>query len=220
MKHLLRSILIILTGFFVIIQVTAQDQRVHTYMQAVSGQFKMDEDYIIELETIREDIMRETRIEGEGTLWMRGLKYKMVVDEYIVYFDGERLYSQNTDTEEVYVSTPDPDDPGYMQAVPMKAIKGYQQDFRYQFMGEKPFMGRERVEIQLYPKELSGPYSMLKLYIHPQTLKLEAIVLMHKEGIHYTLILASVRGNQKLDDGTFRFEQEKFPGTEVIELLD
>ncbi len=209
-----------LTVLFVIMQVTAQDARVHSYMQAVSDQFKMDEGYMIELETIREDIMRKTRAEGSGTLWMRGLKYKMIVDEYIVYFDGERLYSQNTDTEEVYVSIPDPDDPGYMQAVPLRAIKSYQQDFKYQFMGGKPFMGKQRVEIQLYPKELSGPYSMLKLYIHPQTLKLEAIVLMHKEGIHYTLILASVKGNQKLGDGTFSFDQEAYPGTEVIELIN
>ncbi len=100
-----------------------------------------------------------------------------------------KLYSQNTDNEEVYVSTPDPDDPGYLQAVPIRIIKAYQQDFKYKFMGERNFMGKQRVEIQLYPKDLTGPYSMLKMFIHPTTMKLEAFVLKHKEGIQYTMIL-------------------------------
>lgn len=212
--------LAIIPGLLLIIQLQAQDDRVHPYLQAVSEQFKMEEGYLIEMDYIREDIMQETSAEGEGTIWMKGLKYKIVVDEYIVYFDGEKLYSQNTDAGEVYVSTPDPDEPGYLQAVPIKVIKSYQQDFKYQFMGERPFRGKQRIEIQLYPKALTGPYSMLKMFIHPKTLKLEAFVLKHKEGINYTMILSSVQGNQTLGDETFRFDQEAWPNTEVIELME
>ena len=212
--------LAIIPGLLLIIQLQAQDDRVHPYLQAVSEQFKMEEGYLIEMDYIREDIMHETSAEGEGTIWMKGLKYKIVVDEYIVYFDGEKLYSQNTDAGEVYVSTPDPDEPGYLQAVPIKVIKSYQQDFKYQFMGERPFRGKQRIEIQLYPKNLTGPYSMLKMFIHPKTLKLEAFVLKHKEGINYTMILSSVQGNQTLGDETFRFDQEAWPNTEVIELME
>ena len=140
--------------------------------------------------------------------------------EYIIYFDGEKLYSQNTDTEEVYVSIPDPNDPGYLQAVPIRAIQAYQQDFRFQFMGEKTFMGKNLAEIQLYPLNINGPYSMLKLFIHPKSLKLEAFVLKHKEGINYTMIIRSVKDKQHLEDDTFRFDPVLYPNTEVIELLD
>ena len=210
----------VLTGLFILVQLYAQDNRVDPFMKAVSDQFSMDEGYLVEMDYIREDIMRETSAEGEGTIWMKGVRYKILVDEYIVYFDGEKLYSQNTDLEEVYVSIPDPDEPGYLQAVPIRAIKSYQQNFKYQYMGKKPFRGKERIEIQLYPKDLTGPYSMLKIFIHPQTKKLEAFILKHKEGINYTMILSSVQGNQNLGDETFRFDQEVYPNTEVIELLD
>jgi outer membrane lipoprotein-sorting protein len=210
----------IIPGLFITLQLLAQDERVHPYLQAVSEQFKMEEGYLIEMDYIRDDIMHETSAEGEGTIWMKGLKYKIIVDEYIVYFDGEKLYSQNTDAEEVYVSTPDPDEPGYLQAVPIKVIKSYQQDFKYQFIGQRPFRGKNRIEIQLYPKDLTGPYSMLKMFIHPQTMKLEAFVLKHKEGINYTMILSSVQGGQKLGDDIFRFDPETYPNTEVIELLE
>ena len=214
------KLVMIVAGLSILVTVNAQDDRVHPYMQAVSEQFKMEEGYEIQMDYIREDIMQESTGEGDGTIWMKGLMYKMIVDDYIVYFNGAKLYSQNTDTEEVYVSTPDPEDPGYLQSVPIRAIKAYQQDFKYQFMGEKNFMGKQRIEIQLYPLDLTGPYSMLKLYIQPSTMKLEAFVLKHKEGINYTMILTSVEGKQKLDDSTFTFDQQAYPDTEIIELLD
>ena len=210
----------VIAGLLLLVTVFAQDERVHPYMQAVSEQFKMEEAYEIQVDYIREDIMQESSSEGDGSIWMKGLMYKMIVDEYIVYFNGVKLYSQNTDNEEVYVSTPDPEAPGYLQSVPIRAIKAYQQDFKYQFMGEKNFMAKQRIEIQLYPLDLTGPYSMLKLYIQPSTMKLEAFVLKHKEGINYTMILTSVKGEQKLEDKSFTFDQQAYPNTEIIELLD
>ena len=58
-----------------------QDSKADRYLQAVSKQFNMNEGYLIEMDYIREDIMRETSAEGEGTVWMKGLKYKIIVDE-------------------------------------------------------------------------------------------------------------------------------------------
>jgi outer membrane lipoprotein-sorting protein len=180
----------------------------------------MNEGYLIEMDYRREDIMRETYAEGTGTIWMKGLKYKIVVDEFIVYYDGNKLYSQNTETEEVYVSVPDPDQPNYLQAVPIKVIKAYEQDFKYQYIGINPFMGKSRVEVQLYPKDLTGPYSMLKMFMNPTTQKLEAVQLKHKEGIQYTMLLSKVVGKQMLDDNTFVFDPKAYPNTEMIELLE
>ncbi len=197
-----------------------QETKADRYLQGVSSQFQMNEGFVIQMDYIREDIMRETYAEGEGTIWMKGLKYKIVVDEYIVYYDGNMLYSQNTEAEEVYVSKPDPDQPGFLQAVPIKIIKSYEQDFKYMYMGNRPFMGKERVEIQLYPKDLTGPYSMLKMFINPSTFKLEGIQLKHKEGIQYTMILSDIQGKQTLEEKTFVFDPAQFPNTEVIELLD
>jgi len=199
---------------------TQQDPRAETYLEAVSEQFSLDKGYRIEMDYVREDIMRETYAEGEGTIWMKGTSYRIVVDEYIVYFDGEKLYSQNTETKEVYVSIPDPDEPGFFYAVPIRIIKSYQQEFKYQYMGEQPFMGKDRIEVQLYPKEPSGPYSMLKLFIHPGTLRLEGVQLKHKEGIVYTMVLTEVKGDQAMDDDLFRFDPAEYPDTEVIELLE
>jgi len=87
-----------------------QDSRAAKYLQTVSDQFDLNKGYVIEMDYIREDLMHETSVEGEGLIWMKGLKYKIIVDEYIVYYNGDKLYSQNTENEEVYVSAPNPDE--------------------------------------------------------------------------------------------------------------
>jgi outer membrane lipoprotein-sorting protein len=197
-----------------------QDNRADRYLQSVSEQFDLNKSYVIHMDYIREDLMHETSAEGEGTIWMKGLKYKIVLDEYIVYFNGDKLYSQNTDNEEVYVSVPDPDQPGYLQAVPIKIIKSYEQDFNYQYIGESSFRGKQLIEIQLYPKDRSGPYSMLKMFINPGSQKLEAIQLKHKEGILYTMILSQIREVQSLKESTFEFDPAAYPNTEIIELVE
>ena len=219
--NLFRSISLSLLLLLTIVQAfPQQDSKAEPYLQAVSEQFDMEEGFLIQMDYIREDIMRETSAEGEGTVWMRGLNYKIVVDEFIVYYDGEKLYSQNTENEEVYVSEPDPNQPGYLQAVPIRIIKSYEQDFKYMYIGTTPFQGKERVEIQLYPNDVSGPYSMLKMFINPHSLELEAFQLKHKEGIEYTMILSEITGNQSFDDSLFKFDPHLFPETEIIELLE
>ncbi len=197
-----------------------QDSQADRYLQAVSDQFDMNTPYAIRMDYTREDLMQDTYAEGAGLIWMKGLKYKIEVDEYIVYFNGTKLYSQNTEAEEVYVSEPDPDQPGYLQAVPIRIIKSYALDFKYRYMGTTSFRGKDRVEIQLYPKDITGPYSMMKMFIHPTTLKLEAIQLKHKEGIQYTMVLTEKKELPSLDEQTFEFDPAAYPNTEIIELVE
>lgn len=197
-----------------------QDSKADDYLQAVSEQFDLNKGYVIQMDYKREDLMQETSAEGEGTIWMKGLKYKIVVDEYIVYYNEEKLYSQNTETEEVYVSEPDPDQPGYLQAVPIKIIKSYEQDFNYMYIGNTNLQGKNLVEIQLYPKDRSGPYALLKMYVNPGSQKLEVIQLKHKEGILYTMILSEVKEDKSLEESTFDFDPSAYPDTEIIELIE
>ena len=207
-------------SFITLSSYSQQDSKAEAYLQAVSEQFDLDKGYVIQMDYKREDLMQETSAEGEGTIWMKGLKYKIVVDEYIVYYNEEKLYSQNTETEEVYVSEPDPDQPGYLQAVPIKIIKSYEQDFNYMYIGNTSLLGKNLLEIQLYPKDRSGPYALLKMYVNPGSQKLEVIQLKHKEGILYTMILSEIREDKSLEESTFDFDPSAYPDTEIIELIE
>ena len=197
-----------------------QDSRADKYLQNISEQFDLDKAYVIQMDYIREDLMQETSAEGEGTIWMKGLKYRIVVDEYIVYYNEEKLYTQTTETEEVYVSVPEPDEPGYLQAVPIKIIKAYEQDFNYRYIGNTSLKGKNMIEIQLYPKDISGPYSMLKMFVNPVSYKLQATQLKHKEGIVYTMMLSEIREDKSIEASLFEFDPSAYPNTEIIELIE
>jgi len=212
--------LLAVLSFFTIASYSQQDSRADKYLQAVSDQFDLNKAYVIQMDYIREDLMQETSAEGEAVIWMKGLKYKIMLNEYIVYYNEDKLYSQNTETEEVYVSEPDPDQPGYLQAVPIKIIKAYEQDFNYMYIGSSPMQGKSLIEIQLYPKDISGPYSMLKMFVNPSSQKLEVMQLKHKEGILYTMILSEMKVDQTLKDTIFDFDPSAFPNTEIIELIE
>ncbi len=212
--------LLAVLSFFTLASYSQQDSRADKYLQAVSMQFDLSKAYVIHMDYIREDLMQETSAEGEVVIWMKGLKYKIMLDEYIVYYNEDKLYSQNTETEEVYVSEPDPDQPGYLQAVPIKIIKAYEQDFNYMYIGSSPMQGKSLIEIQLYPKDRSGPYSMLKMFVNPDSQKLEVMQLKHKEGILYTMILSEMKADQTLKESIFDFDPATFPNTEIIELIE
>jgi outer membrane lipoprotein-sorting protein len=220
MTHFRLILLLSMLTCFTTASYSQQDSRAVKYLQSVSDQFDLNKGYVIHMDYIREDLMQETSAEGEGIIWMKGMKYKIVLDEYIVYYNGDKLYSQNTENEEVYVSVPDPDQPGYLQAVPIKIIKSYDQDFNYMLMGKTPILGKELIEIQLYPKDRSGPYSMLKMFINPNSQKLEVIQLKHKEGILYTMILSQIKEDRTIADSTFEFDPAAYPNTEIIELVE
>ena len=220
MNHYRHIFLLIMLFFVAFASYSQQDSRADKYLQAVSEQFDLNTAYVIKMDYIREDLMQETSAEGEGVIWMKGLKYKIMMDEYLVYYNEDKLYSQNTETEEVYVSEPDPDQPGYLQAVPIKIIKAYEQDFNYMYIGNTHILGKTLIEIQLYPKDRSGPYSMLKMFVNPGSQKLEVMQLKHKEGILYTMILSEIKVDKTLKESTFDFDPSAYPNTEIIELIE
>jgi hypothetical protein len=76
------------------------------------------------------------------------------------------------------------------------------------------------VEIQLYPKDISGPYSWMKMLIQPGSLRLDAIQLKHKEGILYTMVLSEKKELDSLDEKIFEFIPDDYPETEIIELIE
>ena len=108
----------------------------------------------------------------------------------------------------------------YLQAVPIKIIKSYEQDFNYQYIGNTSLLGKNLIEIQLYPKDITGPYSMLKMFVNPTSHKLQALQLKHKEGILYTMVLSEFREDKSVKGSMFEFDPAAYPNTEIIELIE
>ncbi|MDA3821990.1 MAG: outer membrane lipoprotein carrier protein LolA [Bacteroidales bacterium] len=208
--------------FLALISVTygQKDPNAELYLNKISEDLAPDKAIHISFEYIREDLQDKTKIEGSGFLVLLDEKYRMELDEVIVYFDGEKQYSLNNEIEEVYISVPDPENKEFMFSDPIRLIRNYEEEFKYRLMGESKLMDKKVNEVQLYPEELGGPYSLLKLYFALDNDQLRAMTIRQKNGIVYTMIITEL--DKKEDPGIeyFRFSAEEFPNIDVIELLN
>ncbi len=196
-----------------------KDDVAKSYLERIAGDLNPEHTIRITFDYIREDQQDGSIMEGKGILTIQGDKYKTELENAVIWFDGTKQYSLQTEIEEVYISVPDPDNKEFMFSDPVRLLRSYEKEFKYRYMGENSIRNIPAEEIQLYPEELGGPYALIKLFFSPAKNDLKAIVIRHKQGILYTMI---VTGFEHIDDpGSefFRFKEEDFPNADVIELL-
>lgn len=196
-----------------------QDPEAEPYLDKIARDLDPGSSLELTFDYIREDLKEKTRVEGDGTLYLSGDRYKIEMEGFVVYFDGEKQYSLNLENEEVYISMPDPEDKEFIFSDPITLLRTYKDEFKYRIMGEASIQGIQTLEIQLYPLELGGPFALLKIFIDLGKNELKAIQVRHKEGILYSMILTSFKSIDPLDISFFRFSESAYPNVDVIELV-
>lgn len=196
-----------------------KDAAAEAYLDRVAKDLDPGHALQIDFDYIREDLKAETSVEGSGTLVLMGEKYKIDLEDAVIWFDGETQYSLNMEIEEVYISVPEPGNKDFMFSDPIRLLRNYKEAFKYRAMGEVEVNGKTLTEIQLYPEELGGPYALIKIYFSPVTSEMKSIVIRHKEGILYTMEVAEMERMDDPGEDFFRFSKEDYPNADVIELL-
>ena len=197
-----------------------KDDAARPYLEKISGDLDPGHAITISFDYIREDQQGGSTIEGEGTLVLMGEKYKTELENAIIWYDGEKQYALQTEIEEVYISVPVPGDKEFMFSDPVRLLRNYEEKFKYRYMGENSIRNIRAEEIQLYPEELGGPYALIKLFFSLEKSELKAIVIRHKEGILYTMIITNFERMDNPGDEFFRFNGKDYPNVDVIELLN
>jgi len=197
-----------------------KDQAAVPYLEKFSKDLDSGHALEIGFDYIREDLQDESTHNGSGTLILMGEKYKIDLGDAVIWFDGKNQYSMQTEIEEVYISVPDPDDKEFMFADPIRLMRNYDEKFKYRMIGETTFEGIHSEEIQLFPEELGGPYALIKLYFSIEKSDLKAILIRHKKGILYTMIVTKMERQEDPGDGFFRFDSSKYPNVDIIELMN
>lgn len=196
-----------------------KDPEAEPYLNKVAKELAPGHALFIEFDYERNDLQSDTRLEGNGSLVLMDEKYRVEIDEAVIFFDGVKQYSLNKEIEEVYVSIPDPNDKEFMFSDPIRLLAKYNEAFKYQFIGDAVIEGISTKEVQLYPEELGGPYALIKLFFSPVSSELKAIVIRHKEGIVYTMLVTEMGKKENPAEDFFRFNQKDFPNVDMIELV-
>ncbi|TLX72642.1 outer membrane lipoprotein carrier protein LolA [Labilibacter sediminis] len=169
-------------------------------------------DFSFSMENLQEDINEVY----EGTISIKGDKYKANLMDVDTYFDGKTQWTHMIDAEEVNVDEPDPEDEETLNPASIFTI--YQSGFKYAYLGETEVNGVVVYGIDLYPVNRDKPYSRIKLEIRKDNLQLHTIKQIGKDGNNYTILVKKMTTNDSMDDGMFVFNEAANPNVDVIDM--
>lgn len=168
-----------------------------------------------ELDIDNRQIKKKTK--STGLIKIKGDKYYMESMGTKVYFDGKTMWNYLVDDKEVTITTPDTSEEDFVEN-PAKIFTFYNHDFKYVLVGESKFDIGWTYEIDLFPKDLSQPYSRFKLFTRKDNDDIYMISAIGKNGINYTVYLKNIKYDETIPDSQFTFDPSKHKKVEVEDM--
>lgn len=153
---------------------------------------------------------------NEGTIWLKGEKFKFQLGSQIVICDGATLWSYNKDNKEVQITNYNPKDG---QISPSSLFTNfYDKNFLYRLKGTSNLNGHTVYVIQLTPLDKSRPYYQIVARIGKAQNRLMGMKIFTKGGYRYSYIIDSYQPNVSLSASDFIFTKANYPGVTVVDL--
>jgi outer membrane lipoprotein-sorting protein len=163
------------------------------------------------------DLQEKTEGQDQGTLFIKGDKYRLQLPEMETFFDGKSVWTYMADVKEVNVTNPGKGD-DFIFTNPKQLFSFYENDFKSFYIGESEIKGTNLQEVELVPKDLGKEYSKIKLWIDDNKQQVNSIRFYGKSGIHYLIEIESFETGIPLADDFFIFDPKKHPEVEVIDM--
>lgn len=149
-----------------------------------------------------------------GKLLLKGDKFYLESGGIQTWFDGKTQWSYVSQNEEVNVSTPTPEE---LQSInPYALLTSYKKNFNYRYMGAKTRQGKRGQEIVLTPKA-SQDVKSITLNVKENGSPVY-IAIQLPNGDKQEFQVSSYQTGVNLPDATFRFNKQKYPHAEIIDL--
>lgn len=149
-----------------------------------------------------------------GKLLLKGDKFYLESGGIQTWFDGKTQWSYVSQNEEVNVSTPTPEE---LQSInPYALLTSYKKSFNYRYMGAKTRQGKRGQEILLTPKA-SQDVKSITLNVKENGSPVY-IAIQLPNGDKQEFQVSSYQTGVNLPDATFRFNKQKYPKAEIIDL--
>jgi outer membrane lipoprotein-sorting protein len=113
-------------------------------------------------------------------------------------------------------------DPNSTESInPSNIFTMYEKGFKHKYDGEKVEQGKTYQIISLFPTEPKGKqYHTIKLFIDKNAKQLKKVLVLSKDGNHYTYQVKSFEPNIPIDDKIFTYNASQYPKFEIIDLRD
>ena len=152
----------------------------------------------------------------EGTIQMRGDKFRLELPGTITWFDGQTQWSYVEHNEEVNVTTPTAEELPFTN--PALLLRTYKKGFTAVYKGESTAAnGKMAYDIELTPKKKSD-LTKVVLQLEKNSGLPIRMVVSAKNGTNSIVQISQLQTNQNQSDRFFVFNETDYPDAEVIDL--
>lgn len=158
------------------------------------------------------------KIEGikEGTVYMKGSKYRVNISGQEIYSDGDNIWTYDQSANEVQVTK---FDPTANTITPQKMFTNfYDKDFLYKLNGVTKKGGKAIQEIELTPIDKSKTFFKVLVEIDKNSKNILSTKVFEKNGNRYIYTISNIKTNTNLSDSLFVFDIKNYPKVEVVDL--
>ena len=213
----------VLTLFFIFCAYGQNDPVSQKIIDDMTARFKTFQSVAVNFSFVVINIQNNSETEpNDGKLWVKGEKYKLdLPPEYVIYFDGDKIYQYLPTVNEVNIARPDLDDDDEFQLLnPQSYFNISSKIFRSNLVRESTHDRRAVYEIDLYPVNLqTSNFSRIRIMVEKSTLQLVYSRVFMKNATQYSLSFKPYEIlRTPLGDSFFVFNRNDYPNVEVIDL--
>ncbi len=138
-----------------------------------------------------------------GSLWLKGNKFKLTIPGVETYFDGTTQWVYMTEAKEVTISSPT--EAELQEINPTTVLTSYKKGYKIEGDADKQEKGKTIHDINLYPTDLKKDFFRINIKIEKGTHNLVAIKTYDKGGSSTSIVLTKYLV-APLDDSVFAFQ--------------
>lgn len=151
-----------------------------------------------------------------GTIRLQGEKFLLDADGVKTWFDGRTQWSYLTNSDEVNVSEPTPEE---LQSInPYALLSIYKQGYHMKLGKTDVYGGKPAYEVILTASDRKKDLQCVIIYVTKDTFQPLCISMTQKGGNSVAIRITSYKAGESYNDHLFTFDKKAYPTAEVIDL--
>jgi len=192
------------------------DPKSKSILDKVSAKNKAYKTIHVNFGLVTENKQNKTSDSKKGIVWIKDNKYKVDLSSSTIFYDGKTQWTYMKESNEVNISTPDPNDDNTLN--PANIFSIYEKGFKIRFIKESFEKNRALYHIELYPVDLKKDFTKIELKIDKDKMQLFSMKRFGKDGTNFYVEILSINPNEEMADALFAFDKTKYPKVEINDM--
>jgi outer membrane lipoprotein carrier protein len=208
------ALCLIFSGFVGFAQ-TQSDKKADEILKNLSKKYKtytaIHADFTYKIEHPEQ----KTNESHQGSLWSKGNKYKLHINNQEIICDGKTVWTYLKEANEVQINDASIKSDAL---TPANIFTMYETGFQFKYLDEKNEGGKVVETIELIPSDKNKKFFKAQLKINKSENTLVSSKIFNKDGSHFTYTITKFSPNLPAADDQFIFNTAAHPKVETIDL--